>query len=154
MLQTAAVVVVRTFEPGDQRAVRDLVLAGLAERWGPSFDPGHNPDVDDLAASYLSRGGEIVVVADGGVVVATGTLVPEGRRRGRLVRVSVEAGRRNEGLGRTVVEELLRRARRRGMTDVVVSTDSPWASAVALYRACGFTELDRDDVETHFVLRL
>ena len=147
------VVHVRSFQPGDQGAVRDLVLAGLAERWGPSFDPAHNPDLDDLAASYLSQGAEIVVaVDDSGSIVATGTLVPETDRRGRLVRVSVDGGRRGEGLGRAVVEELMRRARRRGLRSVVVSTDTPWTSALALYRACGLTELGRDDVETHLGL--
>lgn len=145
---------VRGFEPDDKDAVRQLVLAGLAERWGSAFDPGHNADLDDLAASYLGRGAEIVVVVDeGGSIVATGTLVPETDRRGRLVRVSVDGGRRREGLARAVVDELVRRARRRGIRNVVVSTDTPWASAMALYRSCGFTELGRDDVETHFGLR-
>jgi len=148
------IVVVRAFEPGDQDAVRDLVLAGLAERWGPAFDPDRNTDLDDLAASYLSRGGEIVVAEHGGSVVATGTLVPDGPRRGRIVRVSVDAGRRGEGLGRRVVDDLLRRAGDRGMGDVVVSTDTPWLSAMALYRSCGFIEVGHDDVETHFRLCL
>lgn len=144
--------VVRSFEPGDQEAVRNLVLAGLAERWGAAFDPGHNADLDDLAASYLSRGGEIVVAVAGGSVVATGTLVPDGPRQGRIVRVSVDAGRRGEGLGRRVVEKLVRRAGERHRQHVVASTDTPWLSAVALYRSCGFAELGRDDVETHFGL--
>lgn len=147
-------VVLRAFEPGDQDAVRDLVLAGLAERWGSAFDPGRNTDLDDLVASYLSRGSEIVVAVDRGSIVATGTLVPDGPRRGRIVRVSVDAGRRGEGLGRRVVEELVRRAGESGMQQVVVSTDTPWLSAMALYRSCGFTELGRDDVETLFGLRL
>ncbi len=38
------------------------------------------------------------------------------------------------------------------MQHVVVSTDTPWLSAVALYRACGFTEVGHDGVETHFRL--
>lgn len=50
------------------------------------------------------------------------------------------------------MEELVRRAQRRGMRRVAASTDTPWVSAMALYRACGFTELGRDDVETHFGL--
>lgn len=145
-------VVIRAFEPGDQAAVRDLVLAGLAERWGPAFDPARNTDLDDMAASYLSRGGEIVVAVEGGSIVATGTLVPDGPRQGRIVRVSVDANRRGEGLGRRVVAELVRRAGELHMHHVVASTDTPWLSAVALYRSCGFAELGRDDVETHFGL--
>lgn len=145
---------IRSFSSGDGAAVRELVLAGLAERWGAAFDPAHNPDLDDLQASYLDRGGEIVVVDEEGRLVATGTLIPDGERRGRIVRMSVDRNRRRSGLGRQVVAELLRRARARGMHEVVVSTDTPWASALALYRSCGFVEAGRDGTDTHFVIAL
>lgn len=39
------------------------------------------------------------------------------------------------------------------MTDVVVTTDSRWTSAVDLYLACGFVEVARDGSDTHFVKR-
>lgn len=38
------------------------------------------------------------------------------------------------------------------MTQIRVLTDTPWISAVELYRACGFTELGSDGIDTHFVL--
>lgn len=144
---------IRSFEPADQESVRALVLDGLRERWGSAFAAGHNPDLDDIAATYVAPGGEVVVVDDAGEIVATGTLVAEDAGRGRLVRISVDAGARRRGLGRLVVAELVARARRRGMTSVVVTADTPWMSAVALYRACGFTEVAADDVSTSFVLR-
>jgi len=40
------------------------------------------------------------------------------------------------------------------MAEVRVLTDTPWLSAVALYRSCGFTEAGRDDADTHFVMSL
>ena len=40
------------------------------------------------------------------------------------------------------------------MSEVRVLTDTPWTSAVALYRACGFTELGSDGTDTHFVMAL
>lgn len=145
---------IRSFTSADEAAVRELVLAGLKERWGSAFDPAYNPDLDDLQASYLERGGEIVVIEDDGRLIATGTLIPEGGQRGRIVRMSVAGSRRRSGLGRQVVGELLRRARARGMTEVVVSTDTPWASALALYRSCGFVETSWDDAHTHYVIAL
>jgi GNAT superfamily N-acetyltransferase len=141
--------VLRDFDARDQDALRLLILAGLRERWGDSFDDSRNPDLDDFTASYVEHGAEIVVLEDDGALVATGTLVPE-EAAGRIVRMSVAEAHRRQGLGRRIVDELVRRARHRGMTEVRVLTDTPWQSAVALYRACGFTDLGDDGADTHF----
>ena len=144
----------RDFDPGDQAAVRGLVLGGMRERWGDAYDPFANPDLDDISVTYVGRGAEVVVAEIEGDIVATGTLLPEGGARGRIVRVSVDPAHRRRGLGRQVVEELVRRARRRGMHEVLVRTDTPWTSAVALYRSSGFDDVGRDATDTHFALRL
>jgi ribosomal protein S18 acetylase RimI-like enzyme len=144
----------RDFTPGDQEPVRELVLGGMRERWGDAYDPSANPDLDNISASYVDRGAEVVVVEMDGEIVATGMLQPERDGRGRIVRVSVDRARRRQGFGRQVVEELVRRARRRGMLEVVVLTDTPWTSAVALYRSCGFDDVGQDDTDTHLALPL
>lgn len=146
--------VLRDFRREDQEALRQLILEGLRERWGDAFDPVFNPDLDDFVANYLDRRAEVVVVERHGELVATGTLVPELPDAGRIMRMSVSAAHRREGLGRRVVGELVARARRRGMAEVRVLTDTPWTSAVELYRACGFTDLGDDGVDTHFVMNL
>jgi ribosomal protein S18 acetylase RimI-like enzyme len=146
--------VMRDFTPGDQTAVRELVLGGMRERWGDAYDPSANPDLDDISASYINWGAEVVVVDIEGEIVATGTLLPERNRRGRIVRMSVDGAHRRTGFGRQVVEELVRRARRRGMFEVVVLTDTPWTSAIALYRSLGFDYVSQDDTDTRFALRL
>ncbi len=66
--------VVGDFTPEDQAAVRALVPAGLQERWGEAFNPGLNPDLDDLTANSLDRVAEIVVIDNATQIVATGTL--------------------------------------------------------------------------------
>jgi GNAT superfamily N-acetyltransferase len=148
------VIRVRDFTPGDQASVRELVLGGMRERWGDCYGPSSNPDLDDISASYVDRGAEVVVGETGGEIVATGALRPEGGRRGRIVRMSVDKAHRRQGFGRQVVEELVRRARCRGMFEVVVLTDTPWTSALALYRSCGFDQVGQDDTDTRFVLPL
>ena len=153
-LMSDACEVMRDFETRDQGAVRDLVLSGLGERWGEAFDSARNPDLDDITSSYVGRGADVVVVDVEDVIVAIGMLVPEGDDRGRILRMSVDHGHRRRGFGRLVVEELVARARRRGMIEVVVLTDTPWTSAVALYRSCSFDEIGRDDTDTSFVMRL
>jgi ribosomal protein S18 acetylase RimI-like enzyme len=68
--------------------------------------------------------------------------------------VSVDQAHRRQGFGRQVVEELVRRARRRGMLEVVVRTDTPWTSALALYWSSGFNDVGQDATDTHFALCL
>jgi len=144
----------RDFRPGDQEALRRLILDGLSERWGDAFDPAFNPDLDDFLANYLDHGAEVIVVEGPGGLVATGTLIPELPVAGRIVRMSVSATHRRQGLGRLVVNELVERARRRGMTELRVLTDTPWTSAVELYRACGFSHVLDDGIDSHFVMNL
>lgn len=154
----------RAFTAADQGAVRGLILGGMRERWGERFDPAANPKVDDMWAHYVVEAhGEIVVVEIDGVVVATGTLLPEPAddgesdsdgKVGRIVRMAVDPQVRRQGLGRRVVAELVERARSHGWHRVVVETDTPWTSAVALYAACGFTVERQTPTETHFVLSL
>ena len=104
--------------------------------------------------NYLRRRAEVVVIERAGKLVATGTLVPEERGAGRIARMSVARTHRREGLARRVVAELVERARRREMSELRVLTDTPWESAVELYRACGFLELGDDGVDTHFTMTL
>lgn len=144
----------RDFTPRDQAAARELVLAGMRERWSGAYDPAFNSDLDDISTSYVERGADVVVVEIGGAIVATGILRPDPDGRGRILRMSVDQGHRRQGLGRQVVEELVRRARRRGMIEVVVLTDTPWTSALALYGSCGFEEVGQDDTDTHLAMAL
>ena len=126
----------------------------MRERWGAAFDPSVNPDLDDISRTYVEVGAQVVVAETDGQIVACGILLPEAACRGRILRVSVRDTHRRRGLARQIVEELTSRARALGMEEVVVSTDSPWTSAVELYRACGFAEVGSDATDTHFLLRL
>ena len=144
----------RDFRPGDQRELRQLILEGLRDRWGQAFDASVNSDLSDFVANYLGRGAEIVVIESDGKIFATGTLVAHDRRTGRIVRMSVSSAHGRQGFARCVVEELVRRARRRSMSEVRVLTDTPWTSAVELYRDCGFTDVGSDGTDTHFVMSI
>ena len=142
---------VRTFEPEDQRSAHDLIQAGLRERWGDSFDPAANPDTNDISASYMTGGSQFVVAeSDDGVVIGTGALVPERYGVARIRRMSVDHRFRRRGIAKALVAELLERATLAGNQRVVVSTDTPWSEAVALYQSTGFAMIARDRTDTHF----
>lgn len=128
----------------NQKAVRQLILHGLAERWG-DLDPELNRDLDDLLVTYAD--GRTLVVTSDGAVVATGTLMHRSENVVEIVRMSVDAGQRRSGLGRLIVEELIATAKDWGVERVVLETNTVWTGAVAFYRSCGFevTHIEQDN---------
>ena len=58
---------VSDFQPGDQDAVRSLIVLGLGEHWG-HVDESLNPDLVDIASTY--RHGRTVVVRRAGAIIA------------------------------------------------------------------------------------
>jgi ribosomal protein S18 acetylase RimI-like enzyme len=135
----------------DQAEVRELVLAGLAEHWG-TLDPARNPDLEDMLASY--PGGTTLVARRNGRVVATGTLVPRTNGVAEIVRMSVAADLRRQGLGGRVLEELLDRARAAGFRKIILETTSAWTEVIAFYRKNGFRITHRERGDTYFALEL
>ncbi len=148
---------IRPFTPADQSAACRLVLEGLGERWG-WIDETRNPDLDDIAAHYVTPGHYFVVVERDGELIGTGALVAEEAERadrqatGRIVRMSVAPEHRGQGLGRALVEHLLEEARRCGYRRVLVETTKEWHDAIRLYERCGFVEYARDDEDVHLAL--
>jgi GNAT superfamily N-acetyltransferase len=133
----------RPFIPADQTAVRELILAGLGQRFGTA-DPSLTPDLDDIQASYLAHDAYFVVVeaAEDSQIIACGALIhePNQPEAMRIVRVSVRGDWQGRGLGRLVSHALLDEAHQRGLARVLVETNSDWHSALRLYHALGFTE--------------
>ena len=148
-------IVLRPFAPGDQAALRRLVLDGLGDHWG-TIDETLNPDLDDIAGWYGPRGGYTVVACAGpdGEIVGAGTLYREDARTARLARMTVDKALRGQGLGRRLVAHLVEEARDRGYAAVVCETTETWQDAIGLYRRGGFAEIDRRDGDIHFRLEL
>ncbi len=125
-------------DTAQQAAVRALVLAGLAERWG-GLDPTLNGDLDDIETTH---GADNVVVASvGDEVVGCGMLVAvgaDGDGVGEVVRMAVAPAWRRRGVALAVLHELRRRAIARGLTRLVVETNDDWTEARALYERFGF----------------
>lgn len=146
-------IVLRPFAPGDQAALRRLVLDGLGDHWG-TIDETLNPDLDDILGWYGPRGGRVVVAERGGWLVGGGILYRDDVGTGRLARMTVAKGLRGQGLGRRLVAYLVEVARRRGDDAVVCETTDTWQDAIGLYLRCGFREVDRRDGDIHFRLDL
>lgn len=152
---------IRPFMLEDQPAVRALILDGLALRFGVA-DPSLTPDLDDIEAHYVAQGETVLVALDNGRIVGCGMLRRENGsgQIGRIVRMSVAADQQGRGLGRQIGEALLAAARERGFTQVLLETNDDWHSALRLYAALGFSEVERlpnpdfGFVEVHMTLNL
>jgi hypothetical protein len=91
-------VTIRPFQPSDQAATKQLILAGLADHWG-SLDLTLNPDLNDIAASY--RGETFLIAVQGEEIVGCGAVIEEDGEEGygRIVRMSVKKEKRRLGVG-------------------------------------------------------
>ncbi|HEX6122165.1 MAG TPA: GNAT family N-acetyltransferase, partial [Ktedonobacterales bacterium] len=142
----------RPFTPADQAAARQLILDGLGEHFG-FVDASRNPDLADIAATYLARGHVFLVAERAGALVGTGALlVAEETRAGQIVRMSVAGAQRRHGIGRALVAALIAAAQARGLRRLTVETNKDWYDAIGLYIASGFRE-DTLDEESIYLQR-
>lgn len=157
---------IRPFERRDQAAAKALILEGLVEHWG-ALDPTLNPDLDDIAATYVdgcfltawqnpspsvggSEGG------DGERLVGTGAILPEPDDEGvaRVVRMSVARDCRRRGIGRALLDALCMAAREAGYRRLVLETTATWHGVIDFYETYGFRALGVREGDMHFKMDL
>ncbi len=134
-----------------QAAARALVLRGLADHWG-ELDPGRNPDLDDLAASFAE--GCFLLAWDDDELVGTGGFRPLSGASVQIHRLSVAGSHRRRGIGSRLVDALLAEARARGVGHVVLETTETWHGVIAFWRRRGFRPVERRDGDLWFRLEL
>lgn len=144
-------ITLHAFRPEDQPAVKDLILAGLAEHWG-SLNPAKNPDLEDLSASYADA--TFLVAWRGGQIVGTGALVPRQDGVVEVVRMSVAADCRRQGIGRLILQELVLRARQAGFQRVILETTQTWQDVIDFYLQFGFHITHYQDGDVYFMLEI
>jgi N-acetylglutamate synthase-like GNAT family acetyltransferase len=142
---------VRRFEPKDQAEARTVVLEGLREHFG-FLDPSLNPDLEDIQASFITRGDDFYVVENDGRIVGTaGLLFAEGRAR--IVRMSVAKNHRKRGIATALLQQCIETASQRGFSEIWAYTQPEWPDAVSFYSGSGFEQVGRDEIDIHLRLR-
>jgi GNAT superfamily N-acetyltransferase len=126
---------IEPFQPADQDAARTLILDGLREHWG-RIDPALNPDLRDIAASYA--GGVFLVARAHGGIVGTGAWLPRAPGVGEVVRMSVAADVRRQGVATRLLAELCRTAQAASLQRLILETNADWTGAIAFYQRRGF----------------
>jgi GNAT superfamily N-acetyltransferase len=125
---------IERFRREHQAEVQRLILDGLEEHWG-RLDPRLNPDLDDIEASYAA--GTVLVARHAGRIVGVGAIVPVSPDAGEVKRMSVARDARRQGIGTTLLLELVAEARRRGWHGLKLETSADWEDAVEFYGALG-----------------
>lgn len=137
---------VRDAWPGELDEVVRLSVEAYAE-FAPRLEPGGWERMRGGISSVVRRDGGAVIVAEGCDRLA-GSVVyfPPGSDKGKsypkewaaIRLLAVLPSERGEGLGGTLVEECLRRARADGATKVGLHTSELMATARSMYERKGF----------------
>jgi DNA-binding MarR family transcriptional regulator/N-acetylglutamate synthase-like GNAT family acetyltransferase len=94
--------------------------------------------LDHPKETIIDRGGDILFARRKKRIVGTAALVRLSTRRSELAKMVVTRESRRHGVGKTLLEAAIERARSRGATSLVLQTHSKHRAAVNLYRQHGF----------------
>jgi DNA-binding MarR family transcriptional regulator/GNAT superfamily N-acetyltransferase len=151
LLQAAAVVI--RLEPSDSAAARRCLqqyFAEIARRFTDGFDPAASPSPSP-AELTPPRGAFLVARLDD-AAVGCGMLRVADAATGEIKRLWVDASVRGLGIGRRLLGELEKQARRFGLDRVRLDTNAALGEAQNLYRSSGYREIPRynDDPYAHY----
>jgi ribosomal protein S18 acetylase RimI-like enzyme len=106
--------------------------------------PASFPDLADVEASFLARGGEFLVVELDGHIVCMGGFRPGVEACAEVLRVRVHPATRRRGIGRALMAELEQRAAQRGLRAMCLDTATNQPEAMAFYQGLGYREVGRE----------
>lgn len=132
-------VVIRSFQPGDEAAFRDINLEWIERYFAVEQK---DRDVLDNPRKYiLDRGGEILLALDGETPIGVVALMMMDVGSVELAKMGVRPQAQGKGAGRMLVAAAIERARAMGMRRVYIETNSKLGPALKLYRDAGFQPL-------------
>jgi putative acetyltransferase len=141
----------KPFKPENQAEVKALILAGMEDHWGV-IDPTLNPDLNDIASTYARA--TFLVAWNHDRIVGTGALAPREDGQAEIVRMSVARDLRRCGIGRQILQRLIRTAKENGCRQVILETTETWQEVIAFYLQNGFRITHHLDGDVYFCLDL
>jgi GNAT superfamily N-acetyltransferase len=141
MLATDSYVVRRSLEPGDGAAIADLhrrVYVPEFERNDEFLARVAAGIRAAIACGWPDVAGAVWLVQQSGSVRGSLALTDEGDGLGRVRWFALERALRGHGLGRSLIAELIARARTDGYRRLELETFSALRAAATIYRDAGF----------------
>ncbi len=144
-------VLVRRFQANDARrvwALNNLPNVGFTadpslplELPLPPQPPSNFPDLADIEASFISAGGDFLVIEIDRHLIGMGGIRPTAGRRVEVLRVRVHPAMRRRSIGRTLMAAFERRAAELGARELHLDTATNQPEAVKFYRGIGYEEV-------------
>jgi len=140
MRASAVQITVEAPDSADARWCLEQYFRELAGRFETGFDPATTipANADDLTPPA----GVFVVARLGGQPIGCGALKLKERMIGEVKRMWVAADARGLAVGRRILEMLETRARDVGVRTLRLETNRTLKEAQALYRSCGYVEVE------------
>lgn len=130
--------VIRDYEPADHETLVELNRYGLAAAGVPQDGDIYGGDLDNIAESYLSRRGAMLVGALDGEVVAMGGLWQVDALGCEILRMRVRPLHQGKGFARALLGALEDRARQLGYETAALVTGPDQHPAIDLYLSSGY----------------
>ena len=151
---TPAFVVREATSAVDVDAVRDLVLAHVAERASMQGIEHMRADAIRLPGPYVPPRGAIFLARSGDEAIGCVALRPLPGSIGEVKRMYVDSAWRGRGVGRALLESLIAHARSLGYRSLRLGTLAEMTAARSLYASLGFAPIERyradEIVDTEF----
>jgi ribosomal protein S18 acetylase RimI-like enzyme len=136
----------RRYMTQDNKAVKELHYAGVAQMGGPSSGRGEqafsDTDLDDIESVYL-KGGDFIVGLENGEIVAMGAFKRKTPVCAEFKRLRVRPDRQRMGYGEAITRKLAELASHKGYTEAFLDTLVTNTSAQRLVEKCGFKKSGR-----------
>ena len=143
-------VTTRLYRADDRQA-----FIGLNRDWIEEYfilEDSDRKQLEELEASILGKGGQIVVAEQDGLVVGTGAILPphhdpsDGRSWLEIVKMAARKDLRGLGIGQKVMDALIVQARAMDADAIWLETNAELKAAVRLYERSGFRHLGADEL--------
>lgn len=147
--------VLRQYRPADNDRVHELHATALRAAGG-FVEGAPEPDLDAIEERYL-RDGDFFVGEIEDWIVAMGAFRPAqgyvtefldcSETSAELKRMRVDPNHQRQGHGQAVYDELERRARERGFTELVLDTTPPQVGAQRFFETNGFEQVQSERLQ-------
>ena len=140
----------RLYRAADRQAFVDLNRDWIEEYF--VLEASDREQLEELEASILGKGGQIVVAETDGRVVGTGAILPphhdpdDGRKWLEIVKMAARRDLRGQGIGQAVMDALIVQARAMKADAIWLETNADLTAAVRLYERSGFRHLGADEL--------
>ena len=131
--------VLRRFQPGDEKAFKELNEAWISRDF--AIEPGDREVLDDPQGKILAKGGQICLAERDGEVVGCCALIPLAPGEFELAKMTVSESARGYGIGRRLLVFAIAVARVLQTRRLYLESNTKAAAAIHLYEELGFRHI-------------